>query len=587
MTRVIPPAALAGAMAAVAAGGIVAGGVLETGFPVPLSVWAFVAVCLITPTVGWLIAARRPDNVYGWLLLVAADCLGLGAFGAGLLISDPTLRGPLAVVAVVLSSLFTVFYGLTWVFVPLLFPDGRLPSPRWRVGAWIAAVAITVHWAGLLLGADAVYESIFARGNPIGLKGTPGLVAALAGAVGQGVVYLVALAVLVSLVLRWWRADVAGRRVLRWMIAGLTGTLGGFLLITFFGPSDYGAGLGLGLFTSIAALPIVITMTVFRHQLLDIRIGIRGHRIFLVFDLRPTVDELLTELGPSLEETEPVEQLGRLAGAVRAGLETSWAAVELADGTRVVAGEEDGEAALTVPAGLGRIVCGPKTVGRLTSEDRRLLGALAVPVGLAIQSVGLAARLVNAQEAERRRIERNIHDGVQQQLVALIAGLELARATGGDARTMTLLREEARQTLTDLRELAAGIHPSVLSQGGLVEAVEERCSRLPTTTTVIADPGLRARRFPDEVEGALYFTVSESIANALKHASASRIEVRLSLEEGRLQAVVSDDGRGFEPATADRGGLAALADRMNALGGGLRLASAPGEGTAVRAWVPA
>lgn len=586
MTRVIPPAALAGAMAAVSAGGIIAGGVLEAGFSAPPSMWVFVAVCLIAPTIGWLIAARRPDNVYGWLLLVAADCLGLGAFGAGLLLSDPTLGGPPAVVAVVLASFFTVFYGLTWVFVPLLFPDGRLPSRRWRAGAWIAAVAITVHWAGLLLSADAVYEPIFSRGNPIGLRGVPGLIAALAGAVAQGAIYLIALTVLGSLILRWRHADVAGRRVLRWMIAGSTGTLGGFLLITLFGGGGSSIGLGLGLFTSLAALPIVIVTTVFRHQLLDIKVGIRGHRIFLVFDLRPTVDELLTELGPALE-TEPVEQLGRLAGAVRTGLETRWAAVELADGTRVVAGEEDGEAAFTVPAGLGRIVCGPKAVGRLTSEDRRVLGALAVPVGLAIQSVGLAARLVNAQEAERRRIERNIHDGVQQQLVALIAGLELARATGGDARTMTLLREEARQTLTDLRELAAGIHPSVLSQGGLVEAVEERCSRLPVATTVIAEPGLRACRFPDEIEGALYFTVSESIANALKHARASRIEVRLTRAEGRLQAVVSDDGRGFDPVTTDRGGLGALADRMNALGGGLRLTSAPGEGTVVRAWVPA
>ncbi|MBB4920064.1 sensor histidine kinase [Streptosporangium saharense] len=586
MTRVTSPAALAAVLAAVAAAGIVAGGILEVGFPGTPSLWVFIAVCLVAPTVGWLIAARRPDNVYGWLLLAAADCLGLGAFGAGLLLSDPTLGGPLAVVATVLSSLFPVFYGLSWIFVPLFFPDGRLPSRRWRAGAWIAAVAITVHWAGILLSADAVYEPIFSRGNPIGLRGTPGLLVALAGAAGQAVTFLVALTVLGSLVLRWWRADAAGRRVLRWMIAGLTGTLGGFLLITLFGPDDYGLGLGLGLFASVAALPIVIVTTVFRHQLLDIKVGIRGHRIFLVFDLRPTVDELLTELGPALE-TEPVEQLGRLAGAVQAGLETRWAAVELADGTRVVAGEEDGEAAFTVPAGLGRIVCGPKVVGRLTSEDRRVLGALAVPVGLAIQSVGLAARLVNAQEAERRRIERNIHDGVQQQLVALIAGLELARATGGDARTLTLLREEARQTLTDLRELAAGIHPSVLSQGGLVEAVEERCSRLPVATTVTAEPGLRARRFPDEIEGALYFTVSESIANALKHARASRIEVRLTQAEGRLQAVVSDDGRGFDPVTADRGGLGALADRMNALGGGLRLTSAPGEGTVVRAWVPA
>jgi signal transduction histidine kinase len=405
------------------------------------------------------------------------------------------------------------------------------------------------------------------------------------GGTGQLVTILVSLSVLVSLIRRWWRSTSTERRRLRWMVAGSGVTLGGFVL-TLFLAGESEAARWAGVIVAMATLPAVIVVAVFRHNLLDLRVGIRGSKFFLIFDLRPTVDELLTELGPGLEEAEPVEQLGRLAGAVRAGLETRWAAVALADGTRVVAGREEGEAVLTVPAGLGHIACGPRTAGRFTAEDRRLLDALAVPIGLAIQNAGLVTRLVNAQEAERRRIERNIHDGAQQQLVALIAGLELARATGGGADSLALLREQARQTLNDLRELAAGIHPSVLSQGGLVEAVEERCSRLPVTTTVAADPALRARRFPDQVEGALYFTVSEAIANALKHAAASRIEVRLTQSAGRLQAVVLDDGRGFDLDATGRRGLGALADRMTALGGGLDVSGGPGEGTRVRAWVP-
>ena len=223
----------------------------------------------------------------------------------------------------------------------------------------------------------------------------------------------------------------------------------------------------------------------------------------------------------------------------------------------------------------------PPGPGSLHEEDQRFLEALAVPAGLAIQSAGLAARLVNAQEAERRRIERNIHDGVQQQLVALIAGIELARATGGDAETLGHLREQARQTLQDLRELAAGIHPSALTQGGLVEAVEARCARLPVPTQVFARRELRGERFADEIEGAMYFTVSEAVANALKHAEATKIEVRLDRTAGRLRATVSDDGKGF-----DAGGLAMLADRLDALGGGLDLDSEHGKGTRVEAWVP-
>ncbi|MBB2913953.1 signal transduction histidine kinase [Streptosporangium becharense] len=585
MTSTARAGVLAASIAGVAAAGIVTGSLLETGLPVPFTQWLFIGMCLALPAVGWLIAARRPDNPYGWLLLVTALCLGMGGLGAGALLSA-AVQGPPAVVAALLASLFHVFYGLSWVFVPLLFPDGRLPSRRWRTGARVAAAGIAVWWLGILLSPDQVYLPVFQRGNPLGFDGTAGLLAAAAGGLGQTTTFLVALAVLVSLVLRWRRGTPAERRLLRWMIAGSVVTLSGFVTLTFFEVPAQGTVTLVILVTQMAALPAVIAAAVFRHNLLDLRVGIRGSRFFLVFDLRPTVDELLTELGPALEEAEPVEQLGRLAEAVRASLEIRWAAVELTDGTRVVAGKEEGEAVLTVPAGPGSIVCGPRTAGRLTAEDRRLLSSFAVPIGLAIQSAALAGRLVNAQEAERRRIERNIHDGVQQQLVALIAGLELARATGGGPDSLALLREQARQTLTDLRELAAGIHPSVLSQGGLAEAIEERCSRLPVATTVAVDPGLRARRFRDEIEGAVYFTVSEAVANALKHAGASRIEVRLAEGTGRLRAEVSDDGRGFDPAVTARRGLGPLADRLTALGGGLDVSSEPGGGTRLRAWVP-
>ncbi|WP_436759012.1 histidine kinase [Streptosporangium sp. V21-05] len=580
-----PVRALAVSMAAVSVTGMVAGGLLEAGMPAPFSQWLFIVACAILPSVGLLIAVRRPDNPYGWLLLVTAVCLGLGCLGVGVLVTYGDAHGPLAVTGALLTSLFSGFYGLSWVFVPLIFPDGRLPSPRWRPVAWIAGVAILLHWLGVLLSPDEVYASAFPYGNPLGLEGVAGLLAASVGGFGQVAVFLVALSVLASLVLRLRRGTLVERRRLRWMILGVVAALGGSVVTMIFGQGGQAVSW-VGVVTAVAALPAVIATVVFRHNLFDIRVAVRGSRVFLVFDLRPTVDELLTELGPGLEEADPVEQLGRLAEAVRTGLETRWAAVTLADGTRVVAGEEEGEAVLTVPAGLGHIACGPKVAGRVNAEDRRLLGSLAVPIGLAIQSAGLAARLVNAQEAERRRIERNIHDGVQQQLVALIAGLELARATGGGPGSLALLREQARQTLTDLRELAAGIHPSVLSQGGLAEAVEERCSRLPVTTVVTADQALRSRRFPDEIEGALYFTVSEAVANALKHAGASRIEVRLAWSGGRLRATVSDDGRGFERGAPGRGGLGALADRLAALGGGLDVSSAPGEGTLVGAWVP-
>ncbi|SEG93019.1 Histidine kinase-like ATPase domain-containing protein [Nonomuraea solani] len=570
---------VAALLAATAAAGVVAGALMETGLPAPATQWVFIVFALPLPALGWLLASRRPELRYGWLLLACGLFLGLSVLGVGVRAQGgPELLGSF------LISLSPLFYGLTWIFVPLLFPDGRLPSRRWRPVARISAVAIAVHAVGstgfLMFGPNMSDPSPLA------------LIAALMSGVGQFVTWILAVVVFCGLVVRWRRSRMVERRQYAWMVGGMVVTMGGaaLMLFTIFGRTQIGPVVLLGVVTAMGALPAALVVAVVRHRLLDIRIGIKGSRLHLMFDLRPTVDEVLSDLGTALEDApEPVEQLGRLATAVRTGLEVRWAAVTLADGTRVVSGKEEGEALVTMPVrgGLGRIECGPRDAGPLTRVDRRLLQALAVPAGLAIQSAGLVTRLVNAQEAERRRIERNIHDGVQQQLVALIAGLELARATGAGPDMLTQLREQARQTLTDLRELAAGIHPSALSQGGLVEAVEERCSRLPVHTRVSASPGLRARRFADEIEGAMYFTVSEAVANALKHAEAATIEVRLSQSDGRLRATVADDGKGFTPGAAARRGLATLADRLDALGGGLTVDSAPGEGTRVNAWVPA
>lgn len=568
-------AAVAASLAAVAVAGAVAGLLLQPESAASPVEWAYVVPYLVFPALGWLIAVRRPDNAYGWLLLATADCLALGAAGTGLLLRADGDAGVPLPLAAVMTSMYTIYYGLTWVFVPLLFPDGRLPSARWRPAVWIAAGAIGLHWLGVVRVPQLT----------LGRTPTSDPFALFAAGVGQAVVSVVALVVLGSVIARWRRSRASERRQLGWLIAGMVVNLAGAVLLVLTASAGPVVAMLIGAMSVVGALPATIAVAVLRYNLLDIRVGLRGSRLYLVFDVRPTVDELLSDLGPTLKEMEPVEQLGRLAAAVRSGLDTRWAAVALSDGTRVVAGREEGPPLLTVPAGLGHIACGPKIAGRFNAEDRRLLTALAVPVALAVQSAGLATRLVNAQEAERRRIERNIHDGVQQQLVALIAGLELARATGGEARTMTLLREQARQTLSDLRELAAGIHPAVLSQGGIVEAVEERCSRLPVATTVTADPGLREKRFSDEVEGAVYFTVSEAVANALKHASATVIQVRLSHTEGRVLASVADNGKGFEPETVSRTGLAMLADRLSALGGGLDITSAPGEGTRLHAWV--
>ena len=200
-------------------------------------------------------------------------------------------------------------------------------------------------------------------------------------------------------------------------------------------------------------------------------------------------------------------------------------------------------------------------------------------------------RLALAADDERRGFERALHDGVQQQLVALLAKMglarnQLARDAKLVARTLAELQEDARQALDDLRELAHGIHPPVLSDRGLLEAVEARIARLPIGVTIEPDGVGRGTRYAEEIEGAAYFFVCEGLANVLKHAAAQHTTVKLSSTPDLLSVEVSDDGRGFDPGAVVSSGLRGLSDRIEALGGDLRVVSRPTAGTTLVAILP-
>jgi signal transduction histidine kinase len=137
-----------------------------------------------------------------------------------------------------------------------------------------------------------------------------------------------------------------------------------------------------------------------------------------------------------------------------------------------------------------------------------------------------------------------------------------------------------------LRELASGIHPTVLTDGGVVAAVRFRADRLPIKVVLDADPASRTRRYPEPIEAAGYFIACEALANVLKHAGASRATVSISAVNGTLTIRVADNGRGFDPSTAVRSGLRGLQDRVEALGGRLEVTSACGAGTTISASLP-
>jgi signal transduction histidine kinase len=326
--------------------------------------------------------------------------------------------------------------------------------------------------------------------------------------------------------------------------------------------------------------------------------------------------QLLMNLGTTMEQTAELDELlPRLAHAVRDGIGAGWVQVRLrdADGSWLdepvgIAGEVIGESAAGVDlarAGelLGRVDLGPKP-GGYAADDLEVLATVGAQATTAVANVRLATqlkdgleelstsrvRLIAAQDAERRRIERDLHDGIQQEVVALIAGLRLARNRLSrdqlTAAELTDLQDQAREMLRDLRELAHGIHPPVLSDNGLVSALESRVTRFPISVQILADDELRAERFSEDVEGTAYFVACESLTNVAKHAATDGARVRLSHAGDRLRLVVEDDGQGFEANGASSGGLANIRDRVEAVHGRLTIESRPGAGTSVRAELP-
>jgi PAS domain S-box-containing protein len=197
------------------------------------------------------------------------------------------------------------------------------------------------------------------------------------------------------------------------------------------------------------------------------------------------------------------------------------------------------------------------------------------------------ARIVEAGDAERRRLERNLHDGAQQQLVSLAVHLRLVEARlgtdpDGAKRDLVAAREQLGHALEDLRELARGIHPAILTDGGLAPALSALATRATVPVEITDLPG---ERLPEPVEAAAYYLIAEAITNVAKHAQASHVAVSVRRDNGRVLVHVADDGVGGADA-AGGSGLHGLADRVEALHGRLRIDSPRGGGTRIDAQIP-
>ena len=252
---------------------------------------------------------------------------------------------------------------------------------------------------------------------------------------------------------------------------------------------------------------------------------------------------------------------------------------------------------------LGALSVSKRPGEALTPTEDRLLADLAAQVGLVLKNAGLREqllarleeirasrqRLVAAQDAERRRIERNIHDGAQQQLVALAIKLSITESmigtdTEGERELLAELRQDAAGAVEELRDLARGIYPPLLASEGLVTALQAQARKAPIPTSVTADG---VRRYPQDLEAAVYFCVLEALQNVAKYAGATRAEIRLAASGHNLTFEVADDGAGFDPESRGYGtGLQGMADRLQAHGGSLDVRSSPGAGTTIAGRLP-
>ncbi len=659
---------------------------------------AFISVTPITfGLVGALVASRQPRNAIGWLFLFTAVMVGLAGpeseYASFALISHPG-SVPGADWALWLNS-WTQALIFPVGAIPLLvlwFPDGRLPSPRWRYVVrteLVLVVVLAVQGAFTPLPAQTG-TNLPTVANPVAFAPNSPVGAFLNG---LGILWFVGYAVFLvaaaALVVRMRRSRGDLRQQLKWiayavLITGCVGVPAVVVSLSVPGAPTWGGDLALTLGLGVA-VPVAAGIAIFKHRLYDIDVVIsrtlaygalavfitavyvgiavgigalvggggkpnlglsilataivaigfqpvreRVQRVAnrLVYGKRATPYEVLSQFSERVAESYPTDDvMPRMArvladgtGAQRADVwlrsSNTWhdAAVWPVDGVafapipaedgnlpssaggdRVVAVRHQGEL-------LGALSVTKRTGESLTPVEENLLTHLAGQAGLVLKNVGLTGdlqarlvelrasrqRLVTAQDEERRKLERNLHDGAQQHLVAIKVKLGLAEMLASrdpeKARaTLQQLKGDADEALETLRDLARGIYPPLLAEKGLGAALASQARKATVPVTVDAD-GIG--RYSQDIEAAIYFSVLEALQNVQKYAHASSAAVQLREEEGALKFEIADDGTGFDVATTKKGsGLTNMADRVDALGGEVEVTSAPGRGTTLHGWL--
>jgi signal transduction histidine kinase len=650
--------------------------ILAFGTPLPESAFGFRGWGLFLASAflvaGVLIASRVASNPIGWVLLAAGVATAVQEFAQqysqyGLYDSRGAV--PAADVAAWITEWIWIPYmAAVALLIPMLYPTGRLSSPRWRAPLMLglAASGIGALCFALAPGDLGGYPGV---PNPVGIDGAEWI-----SPLGDAVMLLFVCGVLcaiVSMAVRYRRSRGDERQQLKWLLLALSLLASSFIVgVPYWTLGGSGTSLDVLenlLVLALASIPVAIGVAILKFRLYDIDVVIKKTVVYailavmlfvlgvvpawilaglvvagagddgyaylaagivvgvavwplrkvatriadrLVFGRRATPYEVLSEFAGRVAETYAADDvLLRMAQVLGEGVGADAATVWLRVRDRlhpVATWPSDAPVDGSVPASaievrhqgevLGALYVRMPASDPITPSKEQLIRDLAGQAGLVLRNANLIEdlkasrqRLVTAQNEERRRIERNIHDGAQQQLVALAVKLKLADALVGtdEQRAHAMLEElqgETNDALEDLRDLARGIYPPLLADKGLGAALESQARKSATAVSVEID-GIG--RYPQEAEAAVYFSCLEALQNVAKYADATRTTIRLAQTDGVLTFEVEDDGSGFDPAAVDRGtGLQGIADRLAALGGDLSVRSTPGDGTTLAGRLP-
>jgi signal transduction histidine kinase len=537
--------------------------------------WSFVGTGLF---MWW----RRPENKLGLLMTSVGFSWQLGA----LLASDDPHLFLLGEVCAALPYAFLVQMLLS-------FPDGRLHSRlEYAVvaGTWFDATVL--QWAALPFTQFHRYKGCAScPANPLLISDRMAIVDAI-DKLQAAIAVVLVIALIVALVRRWRAIPASQRRALSPVL--WTGALALVVLVTALSAKLAGAQTpGITTIYLIGLLPLAAVPYAFLGGLMQSRFDRAGAVTELVARLSAGADR-----GPALCDAladafgDPSLQVAYWLPERRIYVDPEGHPVDLPDGTgdRIwTPVQRDGEplAAIIYDAAL--------------ADEHTLLETAGAAAGLALENERLHAelrarveelersreRLIEVGLAERRKLERNLHDGAQQRLVALALNIRLARdrldRDPEDARELlSEAMSELESATAELRELARGIHPAVLSERGLPAAVRALAGRLPVPVEVVETP---EERLEPRVEIASYYVVAEALTNVARYSGAGIAQVRIARANGSVLVEVSDDGiGGADPVQGS--GLRGLADRVAALDGSLEVDSPAGSGTTVRARIP-